>query len=681
MTWTLNGTLASALGVSDLLLEKHNQAADLLTFRVTGDYVADLPFAARAAVTLARDGAVVFRGTVTRIARAAAPNDEAIEVTVSGPWWQLENTIFMQRRKIRQAKPGDSGVPDYLGGAPLPDWLIGSFDLLNKFYSDLARQFGNGWSNTDEGDVEYAAINAAIYNWLVANNPTGVDPAQLALLSPATLEEFIEEFTPRAVLGQQLDNTAIDTATQIAEIVGYAAAAGAPVVLGGAPGGVFPPFTEVNCVTCAQAITTLLRWTPDAVTWFDYAADPPVLRIDRRAASPVTTLALHDGVQVSGNRLIPRHDLLRDGVVIIYTRGHDLVAVDSAPAGANPQQVNVAVMCIELASGSSFFANYHVDYAPINIDSLDWWKSKIPKLADAKDLKISDAQKPGTFNREVVGGSFPPGINGARTGTITCKATYSLKNDEGAETKYENVPLTVTLNGTNFVQEDWTIQTGGTAPEPVPQGLAAELWAGLVELQHDGTITLSEEEANPGAWRPGQLLNLTGGRAEWAGARAQLQSVSFALASGQTTLTLGPGPLLRVEDLVELVRAARQRALSSFASLRVGGGGGGGGVSTGGKTANTANSDSEAFITRRVMVAKDDAGVTTKLTQDVGTGELTLEENTAYGHKVTIKLADLGEDAEPIEVKLREVNICEDGVQKSAYVLMSEPKQSRSPTG
>jgi hypothetical protein len=678
-TWTINAVAAAALGVSGLRLTKNNQAADTLTFTLGGDYTAELTFTHLRPVTLARAGQVVFRGVVTAVRRAATPNDEAVTITVSGPWWQLENTIFMQKRKARQRGDYAIGAPDYLGGARIPDWLTGNRELLIEFYAALTAKFGDGWSTTDpDADPASAdAINGFIYAWLLSHNPTEVDPAAVAGLPPADAEQFANAWTAHVVLCQQLTNEAMDTAAQLAEIVDYAAAAGAPLALGDVPDGVFPPFSEGTSLTCAQAISQLLRWTPDAVTWFDYGANPPLLHCTRRAAASAVALAVHDGVKVSANELVPRHDLLRAGVVIIYSRGNDLVKTDTAPAGVVPQAVNVAVMTIELGAGGTSFANYHVDYAPINVGDPAWWRLKIPKLKDAEELEITAVDKPGSFIREVVGGSFPPGINGARTGTITGVASYTLKNAKGALSQYEKVPLSITLNGTNFVQQDWAISTGGTAPEPVPVGLAAELWAAISELQYDGAITLAERECNPAAWQPGQLLNLTGGRPEWAAARAQLQAVAFDLDTGQTTLTLGPGPLLAAEDLVELMRAARQRVASQYASIRVGGTGGGAGLSLGGKGANTANSDSEAFVTKRVMVGgENDAH---KITHDTAVGLIELRVNKTDSRIISLKLDDLATSdlalspTGSLTVKLRKVKLCNSsGKAQSAYLLMSE---------
>jgi hypothetical protein len=43
------------------------------------------------------------------------------------------------------------------------------------------------------------------------------------------------------------------------------------------------PIDEVRDITCAEVIHKMLRWSPDAVTWFDYTTTPPTFNCKRRA--------------------------------------------------------------------------------------------------------------------------------------------------------------------------------------------------------------------------------------------------------------------------------------------------------------------------------------------------------------------------------------------------------------
>ena len=65
----------------------------------------------------------------------------------------------------------------------------------------------------------------------------------------------------------------------------------------------------------------------------------------------------------------------------------------------------------------------------------------------------------------------------------------------------------------------------------MPDGLAAAIQAATGMLQYDGTLELTEPECS-GAAAPGQLLNLSGGRTEWATMAAQIQRVEEQIDRG-----------------------------------------------------------------------------------------------------------------------------------------------------
>ena len=81
----------------------------------------------------------------------------------------------------------------------------------------------------------------------------------------------------------------ISTGAQIIEALGWAlkpftdAAAPAPFQIGTVTPALVPPFKEVRDITCAEVIHQMLRWSPDAVTWFDYTTSPPTFHCNVRA--------------------------------------------------------------------------------------------------------------------------------------------------------------------------------------------------------------------------------------------------------------------------------------------------------------------------------------------------------------------------------------------------------------
>ncbi|MEM8826495.1 MAG: hypothetical protein AAGD40_06170, partial [Pseudomonadota bacterium] len=82
-------------------------------------------------------------------------------------------------------------------------------------------------------------------------------------------------------------------------------------------------------------IRKMLRWTPDAVAYFDYASSPPTLHIRRRASLTAQAVDLAAGA-VESVRLAPRHDLRRSVVVLKYERT-DTVDGDDFTGAAQPR--------------------------------------------------------------------------------------------------------------------------------------------------------------------------------------------------------------------------------------------------------------------------------------------------------------------------------------------------------
>src|SRR5262249_34743621 len=50
------------------------------------------------------------------------------------------------------------------------------------------------------------------------------------------------------------------------------------------------PIDEVRDITCAEVIHKMLRWSPDAVTYFDYTTTPPTFHCLRRADMNIVNL-------------------------------------------------------------------------------------------------------------------------------------------------------------------------------------------------------------------------------------------------------------------------------------------------------------------------------------------------------------------------------------------------------
>jgi len=94
--------------------------------------------------------------------------------------------------------------------------------------------------------------------------------------------------------------------------------------------------------------------------------------------------------------------------------------------------------------------------------------------------------------------------------------------------------------------------------DPIPAGLAANWRSSLSTLQYQGSITFEAEDPLLTV-RPGDVVNLTNGLAAWSAMRAQVTAVSEDVDAGSTRWTFGPAAHLSVQDLVTLLRAARDQ--------------------------------------------------------------------------------------------------------------------------
>lgn len=124
------------------------------------------------------------------------------------------------------------------------------------------------------------------------------------------------------------------------------------------------PLDETTDVSCAGAILRLLVWAPDAVSWFDYTATPPVLNIARRGNLPAKTLAVGGKVPLNEIELNPLDKLVVPGVVLLYrtinqfnaTRWVDIVA-DKAPPNANTYARRALVRTIDLQGSVGMYSS------------------------------------------------------------------------------------------------------------------------------------------------------------------------------------------------------------------------------------------------------------------------------------------------------------------------------------
>jgi hypothetical protein len=521
--WTLtdaNGVTNSMAGwgLRELTRELINQATDVVTFRADATASdADPLFAIGSTVKLFRFGQPWFYGRVVQVPGRASAKAEDQLYRLAGPWWYLENLVFQQT-----------------------------------------------WQTTNGTTVTLIPTNKS-----------------------------------RLVLGQKEDGTKLSTGAAILEVLAYATARAVPITVGAVTPAAIAPYSEALDQSCAEVIRNFLRWTPDAMAAFDYTTTPyPTLSILRRADATTLTLPAY-GAPVSGLDLTPRHDLQAPSVVLKFEQTNDIdnntytvLMVQPAPATATGDELGAMVMTLDLAGARATYQKQNVQTGLIpTSDSspgvIDWWKGKFPWLNDFADGDLEVV--PGTQAVAIENPANYPGVtlsnvpNELLAGSVTSwmdvvsapllvSATLQYNGTDTPEstdvwgtTKQRYVYTRVI--GTNAGTQLYARLTSETDAEPVPAGLAQALLDAVGVLAYDGVLELTEEECS-GTARPGSLLNLSGGRAEWTTMAAQIQRVEETIDLGQTRITVGPGKHLGHADLAELLRVNSQRRPSFRLSER-----------------------------------------------------------------------------------------------------------------
>ncbi|HJX10818.1 MAG TPA: hypothetical protein VJ733_10000, partial [Candidatus Binatia bacterium] len=131
-------------------------------------------------------------------------------------------------------------------------------------------------------------------------------------------ETLIDTQKSRIILNQDLTGAKTTTGQQITEALNYAIGKGAPFQGGTITPSLTVPFSEVVDRSCAEIIKTMLRWTPDAVTWFDYSTSPPTLHIKQRASCASLSLPVAVEQLAAGINITPRYDLQIPAVVLKF---------------------------------------------------------------------------------------------------------------------------------------------------------------------------------------------------------------------------------------------------------------------------------------------------------------------------------------------------------------------------
>lgn len=471
-------------------------------------------------------------------------------------------------------------------------------------------------------------------------------------------------YRSRVVIGQSEAGAKLNSAQQITEVINFAIAQGRPLQLGAVEPVADFPWDERRDPSCATVIKRVLRWTPDAVTYFDYSTTPPTLHVRNRSSLTAVTIPVNAGAPVESLTITPRNDLQRSVVTLKYEQtntvdGADFtqLVVDQYPTGSNENAIAALSMTFELSGGNASYQRQQITTAPIKENDVTWWTTKLPWLANLSNVAISGgARSPDNLPNELQKGTVATWM-GKQSGMVQVTATLSydcLSDPQSPVDPVGNpvierksaVTITTRVRGTDASSQVYTRLRRLTTSEPVPVGLAQALYNSVSVLSYEGALKLKESECS-GTAMPGRMLQLTGGRAEWTSMCAVIQIVSEKIDTGETSIEFGPPNHLGRQDLVRLLQVNRKRRVTYRADERSSGHPAGKAEVDGIDDTPAENSSPGAGQTSRLMLMA------------AGGGD---------GSKVTLDVADCNGK----ELKVRELDICEDGTAKKILVVCSE---------
>lgn len=398
---------------------------------------------------------------------------------------------------------------------------------------------------------------------------------------------------PRVILFCDSVGDRMTTGAQIEQCVAVARAAGCPCaesVSGDIMTGWTPPFDEQTNISVANALNKALANHPHASCWFDYSERAPRLYV--RTRQSLTSVSVSVAGQV-GIKVRSREDLQPPALAIVFERentddgdSHLQTVIDHAPVIAGESasatqdrlnQVDAIWGVFDLIGSSRQTVSQKIEteaFAGLaDLASKAWWKKHVPWLADYADADIeldaSTAARSGTLNlsRILTDGAIQEWMTvDTEREQFSVSARLTRRADEEiAEVRDEklNVELPMTSATTKTYRKLVSYDSG----ESIPEGLAAAMWAEWLQLHHECTVSIVEEEPSL-ALAPGKTLNLTGGMSAWASMAAMIVRVTEQFSSGMTTVEVGVPGWVDLDSRVAWYRACRTRRYAFSRKLR-----------------------------------------------------------------------------------------------------------------
>ncbi len=384
----------------------------------------------------------------------------------------------------------------------------------------------------------------------------------------------------RVILHQDADGDPVAVEAQLADVVGYAASRGAPLVFGSAAVSLTLPWDEQRDIRCSQAIARCLRWAPDVCSRIDYAQATPAIHFG--AGSALTLPASAEQI-VSGYR----DDLVVPGIVIEIERV-STVSTDSGSSSRRSLQyltagvtdaVDTLHATLQLAGPDSSRSSLRVDVLtediPDPLEDAAWWIARHPRLQGilAADLTFIQAVRHlAATNAVVTDAADYPRISlnpladltaldvHARLETFRATCDIVKRDDAGEIIDAEHaVELALELVTTDATTREYRVpqSSSSTDGEPVPANLATELLAHLSVRYMEGSAVWPARDL----WAaPGDTIDGT-----------PIQTVDVTSADKCIEVVFGPPQHLSIADFAAVLQGFRTRRASVSWQARVDG--------------------------------------------------------------------------------------------------------------
>src|ERR1035437_2214900 len=590
-------------GFGQLKRNLFSQQMDTVTFNcVTDTGLTDTPVLGPGKTCIIRSGRVEgvdgalsggqrwFYGLVLDTPKRGIGTSESLQYKIGGPWWYLDNKVYTQTWKTFWGDVIDGHPEDHPDGTLGVDWMIDTTLGVYYVYQTTTMVCLN------QRIIPFYEIPLSYLKISTGQQIRDALRVAIAGNAPITIGDEFPAYDPA--------HNPVDNPIYSNELIDYVLAHNT-----GCPN-VDVKIDSARDIACSELIRKQMRYSPDAVMWFDYTTEPyPTIHCKSLSEGGLTSIEVPFGPDtVPGNVAIteldvtPRYDLQVPYVQINYVypfsannNSWTKIYRDIAPTSLDPIKFpGIPPYTVDNPPANPPFTSLIVTVdmqgttsnsqtAPIavilgvdsQINTLGFWTRFHPELATLTDAAIVPLSG---YRDNVIDPWNYPNIldtNSAALAdwmnvrsnkeTITALVTYTVNGG----TRSDGQLISANVTTTNAINKLYDKTSYSSIAEPFPSGTAAKLYNSLQALQFAGSMTITEQEVS-GLVSLGNSFNISGGDVLWASMNAMVVSLEEDVDKGETRLSFGPPGHLGAQDFVELLRITRQTKLSWAINGRTG---------------------------------------------------------------------------------------------------------------